>query len=62
MFYDEISNIHPSLKFTFEEETDGSLPFVCGERVTRYKCLFTANQHSLVSTSLGVLSAQNHKS
>ena len=28
MFYNEISSLHPSLKFTFEKETDGSLPFL----------------------------------
>ena len=28
MFYNEVSNLHPSLKFTSEEETNGSLPFL----------------------------------
>ena len=28
MSYNEISNLCPSLKFTFEKETDGSLPFL----------------------------------
>ena len=28
MFYNETSNLHPSLKFTSEEETDRSLPFL----------------------------------
>ena len=28
MFYNGISNLHPSLKFTSEEEADGSLPFL----------------------------------
>ena len=28
MFYNEISNLHPSLKFTSEEENDGPIPFL----------------------------------
>ena len=61
MFYNKISNLHPPLKFTSEEETDGTLPFLDVLCLNLYKCMFTVNQNLLVSTSLGVLFFRNHK-
>ena len=64
VFYNEISNLHLSLKFTFEKETDMSLLFLdvlLRRTLTLYKCMFTANQHLVVSTSLRILSVRNHK-